>query len=364
MSQYDLLHRLQLFRDRGQPPGSQPTPLLDTHGTVRVTGGRTSPLTEAETSRVRRALFGPVDHAENLRFVQQELARGQKEAERRWNYDFVNDCPVNDPDRRYVWESTETSSRRNSPHIATSSSSSGAEERSGTIKNVLSSKEVSEKFIESVHSENFSSLAQKIGSEMSEKSHDTMSEKILSSKPTPIICPPIPKTKSHPHPCSLNQVAKSSVSISAPATACATPHESPQAGSSKSGSQILPANKQETETKVCDNPQSTQPDDLLSAAATSLSSSSKQLSKTNTANQRSRSKSLHGTQKPITGLFRERKRSKSKSKIASRSLKLQEQIAPSQMSMSNFSVTSESKTVPRARSRSPSTNTYNYNPDK
>ena len=82
MSQYDLLHRLQLFRDRGQPPGSHPTPLLDTHGTVRVTGGRTSPLTEAETSRVRRALFGPVDHAENLRFVQQELARGQKEAER------------------------------------------------------------------------------------------------------------------------------------------------------------------------------------------------------------------------------------------------------------------------------------------
>ena len=86
MSQYDLLHRLQLFRDRGQPPG------LETHGGVRP-GGRTSPLTEAETSRVRRALFGPVDHAENLRFVQQELARGQKEAERRWNYDFVNDRP-------------------------------------------------------------------------------------------------------------------------------------------------------------------------------------------------------------------------------------------------------------------------------
>ena len=87
MSQYDLLHRLQLFRDRGQPPG------VDTHGVVRP-GGRTSPLTEAETSRVRRALFGPVDHAENLRFVQQELARGQKEAERRWNYDFVNHRPV------------------------------------------------------------------------------------------------------------------------------------------------------------------------------------------------------------------------------------------------------------------------------
>lgn len=337
---------------------------MDTHGTVRVTGGRTSPLTEAETSRVRRALFGPVDHAENLRFVQQELARGQKEAEKRWNYDFVNDRPVNDPDRRYLWESTENRSRRNSPHIATLSSSSGAEERSGTIQNISSSKEVSEKLKESVQSENIPSLAQKIDNEKSEKSQDTMSEKILSSKPTPIICPPTPKTKSHPHPYSLHQVAKSSVSISAPATACVTPHESPQAGSSKTGSQILPANKPETETKVCDNRQSKLADNLLSAAATCLSTSSKQLSKNNTSDQRSRSKSLHRTQKPITGLFRERKRSKSKSKIASRSLKLQEQIAPSQMSMSNFSVTSESKSVPRARSRSPSTNTYNHNPDK
>ena len=91
MSQYDLLHRLQLFRDRGQPPGNHPQPLVGGRGSVRTSGGRTSPLTEAETSRVRRALFGPVDHAENLRFVKQELERGQREAEKRWNYDFVND---------------------------------------------------------------------------------------------------------------------------------------------------------------------------------------------------------------------------------------------------------------------------------
>merc|ERR1712226_872287 len=198
---------------------------------------------------------------------------------------------------------------------------------------------------------------------MSEKSHDTMSEKILSSKPTPIICPPIPKTKSHPHPCSLNQVAKSSVSISAPATACATPHESPQAGSSK-GSQILPANNRE-KGNVCDKTKSAPAESILSAAASCLSTPSKQPSKSNTPDQRSRSKSLHGTQKPITGFgFRERKRSKSKTKIDSRSLKLQEQIAPGQMSKSKFPTAgSEGKVTPRARSRSP-TSSYIKKPDK
>ena len=117
MSQYDLLHRLQLFRDRRQPPGNQQSaPPLDALGVLR-SSGRTSPLTEAETSRVRRALFGPVDHEENLRFVQQELQRGQKEAEKRWDFDFVNDRPVNNPDRRYVWESMGTGSRRFTPNV-------------------------------------------------------------------------------------------------------------------------------------------------------------------------------------------------------------------------------------------------------
>lgn len=53
-----------------------------------------------ESSRVKRALFGPVDHDENLRFVQRELARNRREAERRWNYDFQNDRPK---EGRYEW---------------------------------------------------------------------------------------------------------------------------------------------------------------------------------------------------------------------------------------------------------------------
>ena len=268
MSQYDLLHRLQLFRDRGQPPGNHPQSVVDSHGVIRSTGGRTSPLTEAETSRVRRALFGPVDHAENLRFVQQELARGQREAEKRWNYDFVNDRPVNDPNRRYVWESMESQSRRQTPQIATLASSSDAEERSGTIINITAASAVSDNIKETVQSDNIASIEQ-IGNEKSEKSQGcTMSEKNLPSRPNPLICPP--NTKSHPSSLQGNQ---SSITLSAPATACGTPHQSPHAGSTKTGSQIIPTSKSEAE--VCDNPAPKSADRILTAAASSLASSSK-----------------------------------------------------------------------------------------
>jgi len=332
MSQYDLLHRLQLFRDRGQPPG------LETHGGVRP-GGRTSPLTEAETSRVRRALFGPVDHAENLRFVQQELARGQKEAERRWNYDFVNDRPVNDPDRRYLWESMDPCSRNYTRQIA---SNADTEENIATVQPASSNKDI-ENIPESVHSES-ENIKTTIEPSTKSKSQDTMSEKILS-KPNPIIMPPQPKNKSN-HPSSL-EMANSSISISAPATACATPHESPQAGSTKSGSQIIPTSKSERGSEICDKTKTTPAGSILSAVAVSLSSSKP--SKTSTSDQRSRSTSLHGTQKPISGLFRERKRSKSKTKIDTRSIKLQELQAPSQMSV----VSGDGRTAPTSRSRSP-----------
>jgi len=125
-------------------------------------------------------------------------------------------------------------------------------------------------------------------------------------------------------------MANSSISISAPATACATPHDSPQAGSAKSGSQIIPTSKSEAGTQICDKSKTTPAGSILSAAASSLSKTS---SKNSAPDQRSRSTSLHGTQKPISGLFRERKRSKSKSKIDTRSIKLQELQAPSQVSV-------------------------------
>jgi len=229
---------------------------------------------------------------------------------------------------------------RFTPNVGTLNYSSGAEERSGTKVGISLSKEIS-KEKESVQSENIPSLIKQKISEKSEESQDMMSEKILTCKPCPIVCAPIPKITSHPSSSDQVQVLKygGPLSLSAPATASVTPqHESPQAGSSNRGSQIIPTSKSEATTKACDIYQPTPADCVLSAAATSLATSSQQPSNTNScSDQRSRSKSLHGTQKPITGLFRERKRSKSKTKIDSRSLKLQEKHAPSQMSMSNFS---------------------------
>ena len=132
-----------------------------------------------------------------------------------------------------------------------------------------------------------------------------MSEKILTCKPCPVVCAPIPKHTSYPSSSDQVQVLKSSgpVSLSAPATASVTPqHESPQAGSSNSGSQIISTSKSETATKACDIYQHIPADCVLSAAATSLATSSQQSSNINSSSdQRSRSKSLHGTQKPITG---------------------------------------------------------------
>eukprot|EP00096_Caligus_rogercresseyi_P002854 TRINITY_DN1517_c0_g1_i1.p1 TRINITY_DN1517_c0_g1~~TRINITY_DN1517_c0_g1_i1.p1 ORF type:complete len:188 (-),score=68.31 TRINITY_DN1517_c0_g1_i1:301-864(-) len=61
--------------------------------------------------RVKRALFGPVDHEENLRFVQRELARNREEARIKWNYDFSRDVPL---PGRYQWEEPRLNSSRQS----------------------------------------------------------------------------------------------------------------------------------------------------------------------------------------------------------------------------------------------------------
>lgn len=54
-----------------------------------------------EKSKVARVLFGPPDHEENMRFVRRELAKGQREASERWNFDFVNEKPI---PGRYLWQ--------------------------------------------------------------------------------------------------------------------------------------------------------------------------------------------------------------------------------------------------------------------
>jgi len=51
--------------------------------------------------RVKRALFGPTDHEENLRFVRKELKKAKNEAANKWNFDFDNGTPM---EGRYSWE--------------------------------------------------------------------------------------------------------------------------------------------------------------------------------------------------------------------------------------------------------------------
>jgi len=58
----------------------------------RATGNRSS---------VKRALFGPTDHEENLRFVRNELQKSARVANDRWNFDFERECPLKG---RFVWE--------------------------------------------------------------------------------------------------------------------------------------------------------------------------------------------------------------------------------------------------------------------
>lgn len=50
---------------------------------------------------VRRNLFGPVDHEENLRFVHAELAKMAEADARRWNFDFARERPLAG---RFAWE--------------------------------------------------------------------------------------------------------------------------------------------------------------------------------------------------------------------------------------------------------------------
>jgi hypothetical protein len=50
---------------------------------------------------VKRALFGPTDHEENLRFASQELKRHRDEAANRWNFNFETGRPLKG---RYAWK--------------------------------------------------------------------------------------------------------------------------------------------------------------------------------------------------------------------------------------------------------------------
>ena len=75
----DLFEKIRLFRGGGE-------------------GSRTPP--DPDRSRVKRVLFGPPDHEANRRFVEEELAKGQREMSERYNFDFINGQPL---EGRYLW---------------------------------------------------------------------------------------------------------------------------------------------------------------------------------------------------------------------------------------------------------------------
>lgn len=59
---------------------------------------------------VTRCLFGypPVNHEEVLSCVKQNLAKVQEEMKQKWNFDFINEQPINHPQNRYHWTVTNT----------------------------------------------------------------------------------------------------------------------------------------------------------------------------------------------------------------------------------------------------------------
>ena len=58
-------------------------------------------LPPPSANRVKRALFGPTDHDENIRFVENELKKARNEASSRWNFDFDSGKPLQG---NYDWE--------------------------------------------------------------------------------------------------------------------------------------------------------------------------------------------------------------------------------------------------------------------
>jgi len=70
----------------------------DRVGTRRL-GSHSPP--NPDQSRVKRALFGPVDHEENKRFFKREFDRDLKEKKRQYNFDFENEKAL---DGRWEWK--------------------------------------------------------------------------------------------------------------------------------------------------------------------------------------------------------------------------------------------------------------------
>jgi len=72
----------------------------------RIRGMARRPLVEASAlARVRRDLFGPIDHDDTRKFVMRELAAQQALASERWGFDFAQEEPLREGpgSSKYLW---------------------------------------------------------------------------------------------------------------------------------------------------------------------------------------------------------------------------------------------------------------------
>lgn len=88
-SNADLFNRLQLFRSRSGDFDEE-----DSNDDQRK---RVDP----SQSKVKRCLFGRGNTEENIKFAKRELEKSLEDSKRRWNFDFVNERPL---DGRFVWQ--------------------------------------------------------------------------------------------------------------------------------------------------------------------------------------------------------------------------------------------------------------------
>eukprot|EP00092_Neocalanus_flemingeri_P006759 GFUD01007301.1.p1 GENE.GFUD01007301.1~~GFUD01007301.1.p1 ORF type:complete len:259 (+),score=54.19 GFUD01007301.1:134-910(+) len=93
------------------------------------------PPPPSNPNRVKRALFGPTDHEENLRFVRKEMKKAKNEAASKWNFDFDNGTPLKG---RFSWEEAKPSEVHavynldRLPYLATNTESETKENRVST----------------------------------------------------------------------------------------------------------------------------------------------------------------------------------------------------------------------------------------
>lgn len=55
-----------------------------------------------EVRKIKRVLFGPVDHAETQKFLEDELEKITVTQSESWNFDFKREQTLN-PEGRYIW---------------------------------------------------------------------------------------------------------------------------------------------------------------------------------------------------------------------------------------------------------------------